>query len=544
MDIGTVISTFSLINSPLILEYKNWKYEPPEVKVEKTGLFTKETKTIRNGELSFESDEVDFTLQDLINQSPEKRVPPPVALSVVAQVWQAMNYLRSISPYFTVFCLDPATIALTRVPGPTPDVYNVRLTRYIPLIFFPAINNTGPLFCSPALLAHIRRQSSYTYSMFNVPKGDLHALAILVTYLFTGRFPFKSQYINTPNAAAGNVIEIPPFPDPTAERFVRAVLLHNADWQYTYTDEFLKQARRATFDELPSRPSDFDLIGKIGTGVSATVYQAIQRTRRGERIVAVKEMEIEDDILDFVQNEVDIMTLCNHPNVITMYDSFTHKGSIFDPAKTARYANIILEYCDGGTLQSYFEHTFPTEPCPEYLLKRVLDGVLKGLWYLHSEHHIVHRDLKPENILLQVDPNNVSNPIIKIADFGLSKIVDNHVMMTSYVGTPVLMAPEVFLHLSYTYKCDFWSLGGMIYFLRTHEYPLTANKTRFMALMKSRTTPAYNPALWGRIPQLQDLVNHLIVFDTRSRYDWKDIHNHPFVQSFIGPKSSFDYHKL
>jgi serine/threonine protein kinase len=41
--------------------------------------------------------------------------------------------------------------------------------------------------------------------------------------------------------------------------------------------------------------------------------------------------------------------------------------------------------------------------------------ILTGLEYLHA-HHIVHRDLKPMNILVN------SNCLIKLADFGLSKL--------------------------------------------------------------------------------------------------------------------------
>ena len=56
---------------------------------------------------------------------------------------------------------------------------------------------------------------------------------------------------------------------------------------------------------------------------------------------------------------------------------------------------------------------------------------------------MVHRDLKPENILIDKDPATEEVSMLKVADFGLSKIaVPNEIMMES-CGTPAYVAPEV-----------------------------------------------------------------------------------------------------
>ena len=62
--------------------------------------------------------------------------------------------------------------------------------------------------------------------------------------------------------------------------------------------------------------------------------------------------------------------------------------------------------------------------------------------YLHAKH-VVHRDLKPENVLL------TGEGAVKICDFGLSRLFDTassaaqQLQMTSRVGTPAYMAPEL-----------------------------------------------------------------------------------------------------
>ena len=78
--------------------------------------------------------------------------------------------------------------------------------------------------------------------------------------------------------------------------------------------------------------------------------------------------------------------------------------------------------------------------------------------------------MKPENILLcSVDDNN---PVVKITDMGLSKLVDQTLLKT-FCGTPQYLAPEVLLtgsgvgqrQMDYTLKVDCWALGVVLYIL-------------------------------------------------------------------------------
>jgi serine/threonine protein kinase len=49
---------------------------------------------------------------------------------------------------------------------------------------------------------------------------------------------------------------------------------------------------------------------------------------------------------------------------------------------------------------------------------------------------VIHRDLKPENIMIKDD-------ILKIADFGFSKLSESKAFMMTIVGTPAYMAPQI-----------------------------------------------------------------------------------------------------
>lgn len=63
--------------------------------------------------------------------------------------------------------------------------------------------------------------------------------------------------------------------------------------------------------------------------------------------------------------------------------------------------------------------------------------IICAVEYCHR-HKIVHRDLKPENLLLDVSKKNV-----KIADFGLSNIMEDGEFLKTSCGSPNYAAPEV-----------------------------------------------------------------------------------------------------
>lgn len=91
---------------------------------------------------------------------------------------------------------------------------------------------------------------------------------------------------------------------------------------------------------------------------------------------------------------------------------------------------------------------------------KVLLILLDTLRYCHSKG-IIHWDLKPENILYESEDDG---SILKIADFGVSKILNNPKELTStIIGSSNYMAPEIFKGMKYTNKCDVYALGIVFY---------------------------------------------------------------------------------
>jgi len=59
--------------------------------------------------------------------------------------------------------------------------------------------------------------------------------------------------------------------------------------------------------------------------------------------------------------------------------------------------------------------------------------------------------------------------VIKIADFGLAKIVGDD-LMTTACGTPSYLAPEIASGKAYDYKADLWSFGILMFHLYRTPY--------------------------------------------------------------------------
>jgi serine/threonine-protein kinase Chk2 len=65
---------------------------------------------------------------------------------------------------------------------------------------------------------------------------------------------------------------------------------------------------------------------------------------------------------------------------------------------------------------------------------------------------IAHRDLKPENILLK----DKMHRVIKLSDFGLSRVVDNESFMKTMCGTPQYVGAIHFSFCSFVFAFFFF----------------------------------------------------------------------------------------
>ena len=92
-----------------------------------------------------------------------------------------------------------------------------------------------------------------------------------------------------------------------------------------------------------------------------------------------------------------------------------------------------MDICTGGEL---FFHLLQQRRFSEKLAKFYMCEILLGFRHLH-ENDIVYRDIKPENILVDMDGH------IRIADFGLAKLIGKDEKSYSFCGSPEYLSPEM-----------------------------------------------------------------------------------------------------
>ena len=203
-----------------------------------------------------------------------------------------------------------------------------------------------------------------------------------------------------------------------------------------------------------------EIISLLGAGGMGAVYKARQKGL--DRLVALKILpeEFGHDVKFALRFTREARTLAklNHPNIVSVHE--------FGNVEDVYY--FLMEFVDGSTLRDVVG-TGQLEP--EQALA-IVPHLCDALQFAHDQG-IVHRDIKPENILMAKDGT------VKIADFGLSRIVGNgnpatELTQTNQVlGTPRYMAPEQFEGSSRVdHRADIYSLGVVFYEMLTGELPI------------------------------------------------------------------------
>jgi len=190
---------------------------------------------------------------------------------------------------------------------------------------------------------------------------------------------------------------------------------------------------------------EYEIGSELGRGGFAVVYAG--KSKKTDQAVAIKMIEkncVDVSELQSLVREIDIMKKVDHPNVLKLIDIFESETRV----------TLVTELVTGGELfYKIVERGSYSEADAAGIVKQLVTGVE----YLHSKG-IAHRDLKPENLLCSEGEGK--DMVIKIADFGLSKMFSAGEVLKTSCGTPDYAAPEV-LQTDGTYS-NAWICGLLV----------------------------------------------------------------------------------
>ena len=263
----------------------------------------------------------------------------------------------------------------------------------------------------------------------------------------------------------------------------------------------------------------YEVKNKLGSGKFGLVKLGIdKKTGQKVAIKIMKKSTMDSSDLELVRTEIEILKICQHPNIIRLYNVF----------ENADYLYIIMEYCSGGDLFSYLENR--SFRVSEKRASTIIHKMSTAVYYMHS-FGVAHRDLKPENVLMTSDDDDSD---IRILDFGLSKILGPYEKCDEPYGTLTYCAPEIIVDEPYSKAVDLWSLGIMSYLMVSGKLPFNSEDENEIARQVVYDEPDYirNP-IWKSItPECKDFIKRLLEKDQYKRMTIKQLLEHKWIKMY------------
>jgi len=198
----------------------------------------------------------------------------------------------------------------------------------------------------------------------------------------------------------------------------------------------------------------FTLLSELGRGGFGQVWKA---TGPGGFPVAMKYVRLDQRAAQLEIRSLELMREIRHPYLLGLFGAWHREGWLV----------VAMELADGTLWQRHKQLVAAGEPgIPRDDLLQRMDEAARGLDHLNALG-IQHRDVKPQNLLLV-------GGSVKVADFGLAKVLENSLGNNTGAMTPAYAAPE-FLEGKTSPRSDQYALGITYYQLRTGKLPFTGN---------------------------------------------------------------------
>jgi len=251
----------------------------------------------------------------------------------------------------------------------------------------------------------------------------------------------------------------------------------------------------------------------VGRGTQGTVYKAYTKSepKRAVAIKSIHKNKLSKKGKDNIITEIGLLKKLKHRFIVELIDFHWDDKFIY----------IVMEFCGGGDLSRVIK----LKRClPEVQCQRFLQQLTSALRFLR-EHNVSHMDLKPGNLIVK----GSNPPILKMADFGFAQHLEADTMDKGLKGSPLYMAPEIFLKDQYDAKADLWSIGVILYEALFGKAPWSSDTLEELISKIKEDTPIIIPSSRKVSSECRDLLSRCLVRSPEKRIEFSDFFDHPFL---------------
>ena len=289
-------------------------------------------------------------------------------------------------------------------------------------------------------------------------------------------------------------------PDPPVQHFIKDAVKHY-DNNSSYAEQSNDPKNKATKVEMFKIEDSYKIVSKIGKGNNVFKVKNIKSNEI--KVMKIIKRSTIDDEKNFIK-EIKTLTQLENENINKLNEYFIDENNFY----------LISDFVPNGDLSLYLsQRKVLNEQQAQYIMSQLLTAVN----YIHN-NSIIHCDITPDHILIdKFSDNNL--PLIKLIDVGIANFLPPSSTFTPFIS------PEV-IDNRYSYKCDIWSCGVIMYMLLKGEAPF-----------KGDTREIDFDGIGGLSRYGKDLMGKMLEMDQEKRLAAKECLKHRWMRMFNERKS-------
>ena len=264
------------------------------------------------------------------------------------------------------------------------------------------------------------------------------------------------------------------------------------------------------YTNLPKSIGPYEIKQKTNDGGYSKVY--LGKSKYTNDNVSIKIIDKStfiknpDDLL-LVKNEIDILKILKHRNILTLYEIF----------ESNQYIYLVTEHLSSELLNLILNKKRLNEQDAAKIFVQLVDA----LQYAHKMQ-ICHRDIRVEHVMF--DNNNIP----KIIDFGYSSFYRKGHTLQEPIGSLSYACPEIIQQRSYDPElADVWSLGVCLFVMLCGYLPFSEEDDEQNNKLICSGKIDY-PKEIGNI--CKDLLKKMLEVNPKKRLNFLKISRHPWVK--------------